>query len=245
MSARIAKLSAALGAVVLLGCGDAGGERLTLTLRAGGSDAREVAIRGGTIQLSEARVGIGPLYLCAASSPDAELCETAVGEWLDARSFDALTLDGVSLGEINAVSGSVRSAQLDYGISWLLTHTAPEASPDAPDGHSAVLTGSAHGDDGTSVEFDAAIDLPPLTRGGSALSLRIEEHTPLDGQMLLLRVDPNTWVARVRYADLFALDADGDGHVELNPGDQAYEAIVQSMLGAGAPRFIWSYSSKP
>jgi hypothetical protein len=168
-----------------------------------------------------------------------------VGEWLDARSFDALTRDGVTLGEINAVNGSVRSAQLDYGISWLLTHTAPAPSPDAPDGHSAVLTGSALGDDGTSVEFDAAVDLPPLTRGGSALALRIDEHALVDGQVLLLRVDPNAWVARVRYADLLALDADADGHVQLAPGDQAYEAIVQSMTGAGAPSFVWSAGSEP
>ncbi|HEX6239564.1 MAG TPA: hypothetical protein VFZ61_01675, partial [Polyangiales bacterium] len=213
MSAHVTGRVGALGLLALVGCGDAGGQRLTLALRAGGTEAQEVAIRGGSIQLGEARLALGPLYLCAATSADPELCETAVGEWLDARSLDALEPAGVTLGEINAVGGSVRSAQLDYGISWLLTRTAPEPSADAPGGHSAVLSGSAQGKDGTSVSFEAAVDLPPLTRGGSALSLRIDEHALVDGRTLLLRVDPNAWVARVRYADLFALDQDGDGQV--------------------------------
>jgi hypothetical protein len=222
-----------------LACGDAGGERLQLALAAQGSAARRVAINGGRLELSRAEVGLGPLYLCAANSAEAELCEVAIAEWLDAARLDALDEAPIQLGSLTAVSGSVRSAQLDYGISWLLTRSAPEASDAAPGGHSAQLSGVAEGEDGTRIELEAEIDLPPLTRGGSALQLRIEEHRLAAGETLTLRVDPQRWVRRVRFADLAVLDSDGDGHVVLAPGDQAYEAIVQAMSGAGAPAFEW------
>jgi hypothetical protein len=239
MSRAHGSLLTALGLVTLAGCGDAGGARLSVTLSARGSAPAEVAIEGGQLRLSQATVALGPLYLCAASSADPELCETAVAEWLDAVSIDALDAQSIALGQLDAISGSVRSAQLDYGISWLLTRNAPEPSPGAEDGHSAVLSGHAEGDDGTSLEFEAAIDIAPKARGASTLSLQLDAHALAEDDMLTLELDPNAWVAQVHYADLLALDGDGDGHVTLAPGDQAYDAIVQSMTGAGVPVFEW------
>jgi hypothetical protein len=221
------------------GCGDLSGRHLQLSLEAQGAAARNVTIRGGSLQLSEARIGLGPLYLCAAQSAEAELCEVALGEWLSAASVDALDDTPQALGTLAAVSGSARSAQLDYGISWTFTQSAPQPSAGAVDGHSVVLRGEAEGDDGSRLRFELTLDLAPVARGAAALQLRIEEHALAQDETLRLTFDPHAWLARVRYADLLALDSDGDGHVAPGPGDQAYEAVAQSLAGSGAPSFSW------
>jgi hypothetical protein len=221
------------------GCGDLSGRHLQLSLEAQGTAAHSVAIRGGSLQLSEARIGLGPLYLCAAQSAEAELCEVALGEWLDAASLDVLDDSPQALGKVAAVSGSARSAQLDYGISWTLTQSAPQPSAGAVDGHSVLLRGEAEGDDGSRVRFELLLDVAPVARGAAALQLRIAEHALAQGETLRLTFDPHAWLSRVRYADLLALDADGDGLVTPGPGDQAYEAAAQSLAGSGAPTFSW------
>lgn len=226
-------------ALAPLGCNELSGRHLELALEAQGTSARTVMIRGGTLRLSEARIGLGPLYVCAAQSAEAELCEVALGEWLSAASIDALDEGSQELGALSAVSGTVRSAQLDYGISWTLTQSAAMPSAGAVEGHSAVLRGQAEGDDGSRITFELALDLAPVARGAAALQLRIAEHTLAQDETLRLRLDPHAWLSRVRYADLVALDADGDGHVAPGPGDQAYEAVAQSLAGSGAPVFDW------
>lgn len=221
-----------------LGCGDTGGRQLSLELLAHGSPARPVTIRGGSIELTSASIAFGPLYLCASRAAEPELCESALGEWRDVAVIDGLADEPVLLGELSAVTGTVRSGQLDYGISWLLTRTS--AQPTSDQDHSVLLEGRARGDDGSALTFEAAIDVVPVARGGSAIQLRTDEHTLKAGETLTLQFNPNQWLSRVRYAELALLDEDADGHVVIEAGTQPYEAIAQALSSvSGAPGFAW------
>lgn len=221
-----------------LGCGDAGGQHLALDLFARGTAPQTVSIRDGSIRLTSAHLAIGPLYLCASHTADPELCESALAEWRDAVDIDALEAQPEQLGVLDAVTGTVRSGMLDYGISWLLTKNSPQPSTDAQ--HSALLAGNARGEDGSELSFEAAIDVLPVARGGSALQLRLDEHTLAADDTLTLRFDPGLWLTQVRYTDLVLLDDDQDGHVVIKAGTQPYEAILQAMsTESGLPSFDW------
>ncbi len=233
-------LSLGLGIVGMAGCSDTGREYFGVPLFVRGSEARDVAVSGGVLRLSAARVALGPLYLCATESANTEYCETALAELLSVHAFDALSEEPEALGELDASTGSVRSAFFDYGISWLLTKPRPRADEGAVDGHSATLAFEAIPDAGEPIRVSVALDIAPLGPGDAAVNaLRTRrELSPED--TLTLVVDPSAWLARVRLSDLIALDDDGDGEIILDSSAQAYDAILQAMTANAPPRFVWA-----
>jgi hypothetical protein len=184
---------------------------------------------------------IGPLYVCATESAESALCETALGEHLPVIAVDALDPEPAESGQLDATTGTVRSAFFDYGLSWLLTKPAPAFSRDAPLAHSAQLRFTARGADGSELEVQAALDIAPLAPGDAAVNGRKSQQRigkkPL---ALSLRFDPNQWLTRIQMAALSALDDDHDGQISLPPDSQPYEAILQGMTARFPPAFIWA-----
>lgn len=230
----------ASGALALASCGDTGRDQVDVALSVQGTRAREVAISGGTLLLHEARVMVGPLYVCATESAESALCETALGEQLATLAVDALDQEVIESGQLAATTGTVRSAFFDYGLSWLLTKPAPTFAHDAPLDHSAELRFTARAADGSELEVHVVLDIAPLTAGDAAVNGRKTEQriskTPLS---LTLRFDPNQWLTRIQLAELSALDDDHDGQLELPADSQPYEAILQGMTARFPPAFVW------
>jgi hypothetical protein len=225
----------------LLGaCGDTGQARVRIAAEARGTSRASITVGETRFTLTRAEVGFGPVYFCATEGARVELCEVALAELLETVTLDGLASESRAIGELAATTGSVRSAFFDYGISWLLTRSAPQANPGAPEGHSAILEGQAANDSGM-LRFSARIEIDPLSRGDAAVNARrtsveISQSPP----RLTVSLDPYRWLERIDVEALFALDADADGTVELAPEDQAYQAIVQGMTSRAPVVFEWS-----
>lgn len=232
--------SFALALLLCGACGETTGQRFEVPLFAQGSGAQPVGIRGGTVTLRRAEVAFGPLYLCASKAAELELCESALAEHLATHTIDALSSRRTQLGVLAAVSGTVRGGFYDYGLSWLLTRSAPTASDGSVDGHSARFEGDVVGDAGETLSFSVDIDIAPISRGASAVHGKSEEHQLRESNdALTLQIDAQRWFARIRIEELIALDDDGDGVVTIPAGSQPYEAIVQGMTLNDLPRFVW------
>jgi len=231
---------AAIVALVVPACVDSAQDYVAIDLLGAGTPASEVSLTDATIALDEARVAFGPLYLCATESAEPDLCSTDVAEFLGTKVVDALASRETSRGTLRATTETVRSGFFDYGISWLLTETYTRVDEGAADGHSALLRGHAERSDGSTLSFEARIDVKPLSTGARAVTgLRTRQTITEDTQRLVVRFDPSRWLERIDADALFALDDDGDGHVDISEGDQAYDAIVLGMTADAPPALNW------
>ena len=231
MSPRITTLALALTACGTA-CGSTGAEPFTYPLVATGAGAQPFAVGDWQVTLTRADVAVGPIYLCATAAASPELCATAIAEFTDIAVMNALDPAAQPLGDIAARPGDVRSAMLDYGISWFTTQTAPAALGEL--GHSARLTGTAVLGD-MSLAFDATIDVTPPMRGSPALvGLHAVTDAPGEDSRLELRLDPRTWLAGV---DFDALALIGPSH-DIQPGDDTHATIAFAMT-TQPPTFHW------
>lgn len=228
-----------LALLLLAACGDTGRARVEIPLSGSGVAPRSVALGEAVLTLTRADVGFGPAYFCASEAGRAELCEVALAELRETVMVHALDPAAQTLGVMQGTSGEVRSAIYDLGITWLLTENQPRALPNAPEGHGVILEGQlARG--AQSLHFRAAIDIPPRTRGDAAINAQRTRATIDEaGARLALAIDPHAWVDRLDVDALFALDGDGDGFVEIDPGSPSYESIVQGIVSRAPVRFDW------
>ncbi len=224
-----------LGCAALLACADTGPEHVRIPVFFRGSDASELRVEGGTYTLTRADVALGPLYFCAASGADAELCEASVAEFTGTGVVDALNGAETKLFELSGVTASVRSALYDYGVSWFNTEQAPE--PKTKLGHSAVLEGVLTLED-REIRFVANVDVEPRTRGGFAVFGQPTSHEISEGDRLLLRLDPYRWLRPINIDTLVELAGDSD-ELRIEPGTQAYEALLQGMQNRAPLGFDW------
>lgn len=234
-------MRAALALLLLLvcGCGETGQERVEVGLFARGEAARPVALGDAQLTLTRADIAFGPAYFCASEGARAELCEVALAELRQTVLVHGLDPSEQALGALPATTGEVRSSLYDYGISWLLTETAPRASEVAPGGHSAILEGTLV-QGARTLRLSVALDVTPRARGDAALNGQRTSHVIAGaGERLTLTVDPQRWVDRLDPSALFALDGDGDGAVTLAPGTQPYESILQGMVNRAPIGFAW------
>lgn len=188
---------------------------------------------GWQIALGDARLGFGPLYLCASMSASPELCETAVAEFAAVATVDLRAGGAVEIGRIRGVSDTVHSALYDFGLTWR-AGGGPVTSPAAPEGHSLVLRGTATA--GTvSVPFEILIDAAPLQPGSYVGLARIPEKAQSDRIRLELSFDPSLWLASVDFA---ALAARG-GAVVLTGADAMGNAVATALTSQARPTFTW------
>jgi hypothetical protein len=221
--------------IALLGCGDTGQPRVRYSAEVLSAPAASLSVGAWTVTMQTASVAFGPLYLCAAASGSATLCETAVGELVAVHRLDLL-VDRQALGDVRGLEGEVRSASFDYGIHWLLTEEGPRAAPEAPGGHSAVFTGTAvRGSE--SLRFEANIDVVASYQGQRAVpsiaaSGLVDETTT----GLEIAFDVGRWIGALDFDDVAALPGDPK---RIAPGDDLHNALVLAMGVNAPPELHW------
>jgi len=222
----------ALAALLAAACGTTGAEPFTYPITVAGAGA-SFPVGDWQVTLARAELALGPIYLCATAAASPELCAVAQGEFAEVAVVDLLAADPQPLGEVDALAGDVRSAMLDYGISWFTTQTAATAGSEL--GHSARLVGTAVQGDLT-LDFDAVIDVVPPLRGSPALvGVRARVDDPDERSRLQLRVNPGAWLLGVDFDAL----AEGGPSVEIRPGDAAHAAIAFALT-TQPPVFSWT-----
>ncbi len=218
------------------GCAETGQQHVSIPVFARGTELSSLRLPGGTFTLKRADVAVGPIYFCAASGADAELCEASVAEFTGNGVLDALAPEEMKVFSLRGVTGSIRSALYDYGVSWFTTEQAPDAKTEL--GHSAILEGVLTRDSGD-FRFVAHIDVEPRTRGGFAVSGQPTQHDIGEDDRLVLTLNPYQWLRAINLDALAALDTDDSGEVRIVPGTQAYEAILQGMQNRAPMAFDW------
>jgi hypothetical protein len=149
----------------------------------------------------------------------------AMGEVLNARTVDLLA--GAWLGQANAVTGS-------YG-SLELTFVPPTAATDAQgvlEGHHVRVRGTATHTSGTTVRFDASVDLPKAIEG-----VRFERELKQEPGSVRIAVDLAKWMGRINFATVSPPDAAG---VSTFPADsQAQNGFVRGVEDTSAYVVTW------
>jgi hypothetical protein len=224
----------ALALLLALGtaCGSTGAEPFTYPAEAAGPGPGPHPLGDWQVTLTRADVAVGPIYFCATAAASPDLCDVAVAELLDPSVADALATAPEPLAEITSLPGEIRSAMLDYGVSWFPTASDFAATTDL--GHSARLVGEAVRGD-MSVSFDAIVDVAPPTRGSPAVVGARATALDEDPTRLELELPVHAWLAGV---DWDALAAAGPT-AEIRPGDPAHAAIVFAMT-TQPPAFLWT-----
>jgi hypothetical protein len=202
------------------GCTDTGVDDVVLALSVAGSAVERVEGRNGwSIELTQAELAFGPLYLCS-STQAGENCDTAQLEWVDSVVVDVLDPAPRRAGVLAGQTGTARSWMYDLGITSLLTQEEP------------LMLGAAQALGGNSVALrGAAIKEQLVLRFEVALPIRRERdeqgHVPERGvpvvrrstndafehtiasseETLLVRFDASGWLGEV---DFDALVGGGD-----------------------------------
>lgn len=224
-------------ALLLAGCDETSRSFVSVPMLAEREGDTSFTVDDFEVTLTRADVAVGPIYFCATAAADADLCHVAIAELRDVAVIDLLEDDSQRIGTVEATTGMVRSATLDYGRPWLLPESAPEAGPRALDGHSAIFEGEACREDAC-FTFEAALDLTPREAGDATLpGLDTTFAVIAAEQHLALRIDASAWLERVDFEEL-AMSVEEDA-VSIEPGSQAYEAIVLAMTSRAVPEIDW------
>lgn len=244
----------ALGASLLLGsCIDTGQAPATVPLRAAGTAVTEPisSKNDWTVELTRADVAFGPLYLCAGTQAGA-LCDTARLEWLESVVIDALDAESHAAGELEGVTGPVRSWMADLGITSLLTQQDPLVLAAAQElgGRSLVLEGVARKMPHTigfrveipiEQEKDGEIGVSVLRKSGSEA---FEHDVTGEEEALTVRFDPKPWARAIDFdAVVRDLDCADDGctiELTFSRGDPVGQAVRTAVLSGGKPAFEWN-----
>lgn len=198
-------------ALLPLGCGDTGQDRIDIPLRASGAQpSGEVETASGElVSITRADLAFGPLYLCAGNTAG-HLCDISRAEWLDTAVIDTMSDEEVVIGSLTGVTGAVRSWMYDLGISSQLTRSEPYVLDAAEElgGASFVLEGLVT-IQGVEVPFSVSVPVQqndttelgvPVIRKGSGESF-FHEITGVESS-LTLRFDPETWVSRLDFGSV-------------------------------------------
>lgn len=234
MSARVGLAIAALA--LATACGVTGRDEVTIPLIARAVVSGPIARDGVVVTLDRAEVAFGPLYLCATAAASSDLCPSAQAELADAVVIDLLAPAEQPLGDVRGVTGAVRSATWDYGLTWFATQTEVAPLPAAPDGHAAIIEGTI-ARDATTVRFALRVDARPQYRGTRTV-LGAPTSVDLDGQAVTLVVgfDAGAWLDGVDFA---ALLETGEDPVIVPPDDRRTNSIVLAMTQNALPSLIW------
>lgn len=225
---------ALLMAFGLCACGDTGQARISAEARGAGGPASFTAGLWD-VTLTDARVAVGPVYWCATAAASADLCPAATFELTASVQIDALAPEA-HLGTASGVTGNIRSAAYDYGISWFATENQAAPTSGAIDGHSAVFAGVAT-QGGRTLAFTAVIDAAPQLQGtyavqGARSPASITEATTA----VIITARPDLWFAAVDFdsaADPTATSVDMSG-------DSSAGNMLRIGMTANAPlTFTW------
>lgn len=218
-----------------LGCSGSTGLDLIRYPLTGHGQSLQVRAGDWDVTVEEARIGFGPLYLCAAMSASADLCETAVSEFASSAAVDGLGVTAQPLGEIVGFTGTVHSALFDYGYSWLAGNE-PMPQPAAPGGHSAQMRVIARKADRT-LQVTADVDVLPGQRADLAVRMHVPATAQTSASHLDVTFDVAAWWQNV---DFDALAMLGDAvtipaeppAVETDPAQEDANRIFAGVRSA-------------
>jgi hypothetical protein len=221
-----------------------------IPLLVAGTTASEpiAAGNGWTIELQQAALAFGPMYLCAGYQAGA-LCETARAEWLESAIVDVLSPEAQLVGSLHGVSGPVRSWMYDLGITSLLTQQQPLVSAAAQSlaGRSARLAGVARKEQQVlPFVLELAVQQAEATELGVSVvrksgSDAFEHELSGNDQGLTVRFAAQPWV---RDIDFDALTSSPTPAAPLEPDSQALRALRGALVAGERPAFEWSVSPK-
>jgi hypothetical protein len=229
---------AVLFVLTLIGCTEPGRTRVSMPVHGAGTGTRTFTSEGWDVTITEARLAFGPAYFCTTPFADVDLCPEALAEVRSVASFDALDPTPQMLGELDGISGTMRSTMFDYGISWLLPAPAPEADPNAVDGaHSLHLAATAVRG-ATTVRFVVDLDVVPRNGGVDGAHGVPVVHT-LTGapDALTIRADPAAWLAT---APLDELESASGDPVVLGEDSAITQALLIAMVTGTPVAFEWA-----
>jgi hypothetical protein len=212
-----------LALMLIAGCtgGSTGLDLVSYPLIGTGVAPAPFAVQGWQVTVTQAHLGFGPLYLCAAVAVSPELCETAVAEWATSGTFDGANASPQPLGEVHGFSGIVHSALYDYAYSWLGDADA-RPQPGAPGGHSAHLAVTAT-KGGRTLRVTADIDVVPGQRASFGGGSRLAEQAQSAALTLEIAVDPAAWW---RHVDFDALSMVGGDDLQIPAAGMAAPALL-------------------
>ena len=222
---------------VFAGCVESGRTRVSIPVHGAGTDVRTFVVGDRTVTLDDARIAWGPAYFCTTPFADVDLCPTALAEVRSAATIDALDGAPQLVGSLDGISGTVRSAMFDYGITWLLPATAARPDPGAVDGaHSAHFAGSVQRA-GVVTRFVLDVDMVPLNSGVSAAHGVPTVHV-LDARpdALVVRFDPAAIFAGADFRDLVPSGADP---VIVTEQSSLYQSVVIALASSALPTLEW------
>ena len=219
------------------GCGSTGRVELSYPIEAQGRSPAPFLAGDWQVSLEVANIGFGPLYFCASASASRDTCPTAVAEFAQAATVDALGNQTQALGTITALAAEVRSAIYGYAFIWPLTQGAPAAITGAPGGHSAHFEGTAV-QGATRLRFVADVDVLPTFAGTLAVQgAAVIPTVQRAGLQLNVTFDPSAWWRQV---DFNELAADGGDPVRVTSTSRAYNALVIAMTSTDRPTLVWT-----
>lgn len=232
--------SAALTLYVALstvGCGDTGQSFLSVPVRTTGASAATFDVDGRTVSLTRAEVGFGPAYFCATAAASSDLCPAAMLELRAAVRVDVLGAEPRSMPALEGVTGTVRSASFDYGVTWLAVEQEPTGHVAELGDVAARFEGTYEGADGTARSFRADVHLAPQLRGTQSVQGARTEATLDDrGATLTIAFDPVSWWRGVDFTELDELVGDP---VLVPLDSRAHNALVVGMTATAQPTFLW------
>jgi hypothetical protein len=195
-----------------------------------------LAKNGWTVSVSRAEIAFGPVYLCAAQSGSATLCETAVGELLRVQRIDALAGEQ-ALGVVRGLEGPIRSAGYDLGITWFDTQTSATPAATAPDGHSIVVEGVAtRGSD--VVPFRLLVDAVPQFQGQRAVPTTKASGNVTSGDARLdVTFDVTRWLASVDFDEALARP---ERPALLDGTSTAHATVLLAIKALSPPQLSWT-----
>lgn len=228
-------------ALLLLGCGQTQQRFVSFPVHAAGTgESTFTSDEGWSVTIERADLGFGPLYLCATTFADIDVCPQAEAEMLVSGTVDATDDSPQMIGDARAITATVRSAMYDHGRSWAIAAADPAPNPGAPSGHSAVFVVRATRGPET-LEVRAEVDIDPRNAAEPAVfGARTGEHAITGEEALVVRFDPAAWWRRVSFDAVAALDDDADGAVTLAPGTVPHDTLVIAMTAGVLPAFEWT-----
>lgn len=229
-------LSLVVGVAVLGACIESPQSRMAYPAVFVPSTARTASSGDWQVTLSRAEIAFGPAYFCAAASGSSTLCGTAIAEVRAVTRLDALSSSPVSLGQVDALTGAVRSVSYDLGLLWLDTQQDVTPEPEAPEGHSAVLEGEAVKGE-MHLPFVVHLDVPPQYQGQHAIATApATADIASDAYVLEVHVDPVRWLSQVNFD---AAAERPERPLVFDVGSQEHSAVVVGLKTLAPFEFRW------
>ncbi len=221
------------------GCAESPAERITFEVRARSEGPPSLTQGEATLTLTRAELTVSGIYLCASSTASIDLCAEARGEMLPAVVVDALNPGPIRIGEGEGFEGRrggqgdrvMRSAQLSYGVQWLLTAARPALAPGA---HASLHLEGRLETPTTSQALDWRLDIAPSAAGRSTGAVTFAPAVLSRETVLTLVLSPSAWFAQIDIASLAEGDEDD---IPLEPDSSTYSALVQALTSSALPRF--------